>query len=210
MPHLSAGNYPIIADTTKIGYTHPFSKWSCNFAQTQVSIVPAYAVTAHQAQGQSMEKVIVNLESCQGMEALYVMISRATSLEGLLILRPFQQKRITCTLSQDTCAEKARLTQLLLQTLIGFCDTDKCKQAQIALSTMWFDSFPIKSRFEPSNNWAEEPFSLLQRLQNQESQIYDTHPDEASSMTLNNHINDYASIESSEEFLISSGKIVIS
>jgi hypothetical protein len=128
MPHLSARYYPIIADTTKINYTHPFSKRSCTFVRTQVPIVPAYAVTAHRAQGQSMERVIIDLESCQGTEAPYVMASRATSLDGLLILRPFQQKRITCALSQDARAEKSRLHRLSLETMVKFGDTDESKQ----------------------------------------------------------------------------------
>lgn len=131
MSHLLAGNCPIMADTTKISYTHPFSKCSCSFSHTQVPIVPVYAVTAHRAQGQSMEKVIVDLESCQGMEAPYVMVSRATSLEAIHILWLFQQKRITCALSQDACTEKTRLHQLSLQTLMKFGDADKSKQAQL-------------------------------------------------------------------------------
>lgn len=114
MPHLSSGSYPIMVDMTKITSTHPFSKCSCSIACMQVLIVPVYAVMAHWAQGQSMEKVIVDLQSCRGTKSPYVMVSRATSLDGLLILCPFQQKKITCALSQDACAEKNRLYQLSL------------------------------------------------------------------------------------------------
>jgi hypothetical protein len=173
-----------------------------------VPIVPAYAVTAHRAQGQSMEKVIVDLESCQGTEAPYVMVSRATSLEGLLILRPFQQKRITCALSQDTRAEKARLHRLSLETLIEFGNADECKQAQTALSVMG-DSFPIEESFEPSRDGAEEPFTLLQRLQKQDSRMYEAHPGCASSGSLGNHIVGCGSMEPPDDFLISSGKLII-
>jgi len=43
-------------------------------------------MTAHCAQGQTMEHVIIDLQSCRGTEAPYVMISHVCSLEGLLIL----------------------------------------------------------------------------------------------------------------------------
>ena len=62
--------------------------------RTQVPILPAYSMTAHKAQGQTFSNVIVDLESCKGSEAPYVMLSRATSLNGVLILRRFNKKKI--------------------------------------------------------------------------------------------------------------------
>jgi hypothetical protein len=204
MPHLSARNYPIIANTTKISYTHPFSKHSCTFVCTQVPIVPAYAVTAHRAQGQSMERVIIDLESCQGMEAPYVMASRATSLDGLLILRPFQQKRITCALSQDARTEKSRLHQLSLETMVKFGDTDKSKQAQLALSRS--QNCPtVEMGFVQHSDQPKEPFALLQHLQKQDLRIYEAPLSHASSQNLNHQIIDHGSTEPSVDFLIPSG-----
>jgi hypothetical protein len=207
MPQLLAGNCPIMADTTKITYTHPFSKRSCSFARTQVPIVPAYAVTAHRAQGQSMEKVIVDLESCQGTEAPYVMVSRATSLEGVLILRPFHQKRITCALSQDARAEKTRLHRLSLQTLVKFGDADESKQAQFELLTMGLDC-PIQTSFIPYSDRPEEPFALLQRLQKQDLRIHEAHPNHASYLSSTGQLVSCASKESPEDLLIPSGNFI--
>ncbi|KAI0059112.1 hypothetical protein BV25DRAFT_1788882, partial [Artomyces pyxidatus] len=73
-------------------------------------------LTAHKAQGQSLDKVIVDLENCSGTESPYVMISRARSLAGLLILRPFRKAKITCRQSEDVRREMQRLYVLDLQT----------------------------------------------------------------------------------------------
>lgn len=59
-----------------------------------------------------MHCVIVDLESCRGTEAPYVMLSHASSLSGALILRPFLQKKIMCPLSQDLCHKNTRLNLL--------------------------------------------------------------------------------------------------
>ncbi|KAJ3927527.1 MAG: hypothetical protein NXY57DRAFT_903755 [Lentinula lateritia] len=58
-------------------------------------------MTTYKAQGQTMQTVIVDLESCTGTESPYVMVSWVTSLSSLLILRPFQCKRIQCRQSED-------------------------------------------------------------------------------------------------------------
>ncbi|KIL57047.1 hypothetical protein M378DRAFT_48892, partial [Amanita muscaria Koide BX008] len=73
----------------------------CVIHCTQVPLLPAFAMTAHRAQGQTLENVIIDLQSCKGTETPYVMISRACSLEGLLILRPFDRKKICCRQSED-------------------------------------------------------------------------------------------------------------
>ncbi|KAF8167650.1 hypothetical protein B0H34DRAFT_637163, partial [Crassisporium funariophilum] len=73
-------------------------------------------MTAHKSQGQTMRKALLDIESCKGTEAPYVMVSRITSLEGLLILRPFQQSKISCRQSEDTCKEFKHLEILRLQT----------------------------------------------------------------------------------------------
>ncbi|KAL1659065.1 hypothetical protein GGF50DRAFT_33099, partial [Schizophyllum commune] len=73
-------------------------------------------MTAHKSQGQTLEKVIVDLEGCRGSEAPYVMLSRVKSLDGLFILRPFAFKKITCNLSQDLRTEFKRLEILRLKT----------------------------------------------------------------------------------------------
>ncbi|KAK0436845.1 uncharacterized protein EV420DRAFT_1253725, partial [Desarmillaria tabescens] len=72
--------------------------------------------TAHKAQGQTMETVLIDVKSCRGTESLYVMISRVKSLSGLLILRPFDLSVIQKNPSEDYRKESKRLNILRLQT----------------------------------------------------------------------------------------------
>ncbi|KAI9067796.1 hypothetical protein FKP32DRAFT_1535635, partial [Trametes sanguinea] len=73
-------------------------------------------MTAHKSQGQTFTRAIVDLESCMGTEAPYVMLSRVTSLDGVLILRPFNHNKITCRPSEDIRRENHRLHILSLKT----------------------------------------------------------------------------------------------
>ncbi|KAJ6448276.1 hypothetical protein C8R47DRAFT_916205, partial [Mycena vitilis] len=60
--------------------------------------------------------VIMDLESTTGTEAPYVMLSRATSLAGVYILRPFEQKFIQRQPSQDVREEFRRMDMLYHRT----------------------------------------------------------------------------------------------
>ena len=99
---LSQNQAVVLQDTIDLTFRHPHSQKKCLIKRTQLPIAPAFAMTAHKAQGQTLHKVIVDLESCRGTESPYVMISRVTSLEGLLILRSFKFSKIKCHQSQDT------------------------------------------------------------------------------------------------------------
>ncbi|KDQ16323.1 hypothetical protein BOTBODRAFT_80691, partial [Botryobasidium botryosum FD-172 SS1] len=75
-------------------------------------------MTAHKAQGQTLKNVVIDLQSCRGTESPYVMVSRATSLKGILILRPFSRNKISSRQSEDTRYEMKRLKILELKTTI--------------------------------------------------------------------------------------------
>ena len=49
-------------------------------------IEPGFAMAVHKAQGQTMDRVIVDLVGCVGTEPPYVMVLRAKSLNGLVVL----------------------------------------------------------------------------------------------------------------------------
>lgn len=63
----------------------------------QVPLAPGFAMTAHAAQGQTLEAAIVDLQLAAGSNYLgsYVAITRVRSREGLLILRPFAREIFT-------------------------------------------------------------------------------------------------------------------
>ncbi|KAJ8580889.1 hypothetical protein M405DRAFT_698716, partial [Rhizopogon salebrosus TDB-379] len=73
-------------------------------------------MTIHKSQGQTLERVIVDLESCSGTESPYVMISRVRSLQGLLIMRPFAMNKIRCRQSLDSREEARRQNVLAMRT----------------------------------------------------------------------------------------------
>ncbi|TFK58511.1 hypothetical protein BDN72DRAFT_782012 [Pluteus cervinus] len=82
---------------------------SFTFQRYQVPLQPAFCITAHRAQGMTMDRVIVDLSHCSGSESPYVMVSRTRSLQGLKILRPFAFNTIKKNLSEDLRKEFARL-----------------------------------------------------------------------------------------------------
>jgi len=91
-------------------------------------------MTAHKAQGQTLEKVIVDLESYRGTESPYVMVSHVTSLKGLLILRPFKFSKIKCHQSQDTRREFSQLNMLRLRTIVKIGTSEEQQNAIDTLS----------------------------------------------------------------------------
>ncbi|KAJ7165485.1 hypothetical protein C8R43DRAFT_816682, partial [Mycena crocata] len=73
-------------------------------------------MTAHKAQGKTLQSCVVSFTGCRGTESPYVMVSRATSLEGLVILTPFSKDKICCRQSEDVRTEFRRLRYLALST----------------------------------------------------------------------------------------------
>ncbi|KZS89909.1 hypothetical protein SISNIDRAFT_398655, partial [Sistotremastrum niveocremeum HHB9708] len=69
-------------------------------------------MTVHKAQGQSMDPVMVDLSQCRGTEEPYTMISRARSLAGLIIIRPFKASKLRCPPSEEYRLERDRLNKL--------------------------------------------------------------------------------------------------
>ena len=65
-------------------------------------------------------KLIVDLMGCFGTEPPYVMVSRATSLDGLILLRDFGAKQISKQRSEDLRKEFARLAHLRWHTITRY------------------------------------------------------------------------------------------
>ncbi|KAJ7587464.1 hypothetical protein C8J56DRAFT_757745, partial [Mycena floridula] len=75
-------------------------------------------MTAHKAQGLTLPTVMVDLASCIGTESPYVMVSRAKSLDGLLIAGHFEIDVIQKHRKQDVRIEMRRQRVLELLTLV--------------------------------------------------------------------------------------------
>jgi len=109
-------HFPILPDTTELKFEHPALHKKCTIRCKQVPIEPGFAMTVHKAQGQTMDRVIVDLVGCVGTEPPYVMVSRAKSLNGLVVLRNFDMRNITKQPSEDSRKEFSRLTRLKWET----------------------------------------------------------------------------------------------
>lgn len=129
LPRLNEHEAVVLADDKPIHFVHPASNKKCTIRRTQLPIMPAFAMTAHKSQGLTLQKAFVDLESCKGSESPYVMISRVKSLDGLLIMRPFNKKKICCRLSEDVRREFGRLRMLELLTLVEHGSHDEVRDA---------------------------------------------------------------------------------
>jgi hypothetical protein len=119
MPELPPQHVAIMQDTVKIKFRHPHSNSTISIKRTQLPVLPAFSITAHKAQGKTLPACIVNFTGCKGSEAPYVMVSRATSLEGLVILTPFPKDKICCRQNEDVRLEFRRLKYHALRTIVG-------------------------------------------------------------------------------------------
>ena len=64
LPQLPKQYVVALQDTVDMKFTHPFSKKKCTIKRTQIPLIPAFLMTAHKAQGQTLSNVIIDLQSC--------------------------------------------------------------------------------------------------------------------------------------------------
>ena len=130
IPHLPAHHFPILPDTVELKFEHGISHKRCTIRRKQVPIEPGFAMTVHKAQGRTMKHVIVDLAGCAGTEPPYVMVSRATSLEGLVVLRGFDARQITKRRSEELRNEFRRLMCLKWRTVAKHGAGDEIQDAK--------------------------------------------------------------------------------
>jgi hypothetical protein len=136
MPHLPRHHFPILPDTTDLKFEHGGSHKRCTIKRKQVPIEPGFSMTVHKAQGQTMDRVIVDLAGCTGTEPPYVMCSRATSLNGLVVLRGFDRRQIGKRRSEELRKEFDRLMHLKWQTIQNYGTVEEVHQAKQELNIL--------------------------------------------------------------------------
>src|SRR6202167_733519 len=97
-PGLPADIIPILPERNTFAYKQP-GGGTYYISRSQLPLVPAYAYTANKIQGQSLKYALVDLKSARRTQALYVMISRAISLENLAIMWWFPSTNLDWRLS---------------------------------------------------------------------------------------------------------------
>ena len=136
LPHLEPNQCVAIEDCTDIQFVHPHSKEKLKIKRTQLPIMPAFAITTYKSQGLTLDKAMVDLQSCKGSQAPYVMVSRVRSLQDLVILRPFSKSVICKRMSEDLRHELARQTTLELITITSHGRSDQQNLAVAQLKRM--------------------------------------------------------------------------
>lgn len=165
LPNLAAQHVAALQDTVDMCFIHPHSRKSCTIKRTQLPIIPAFAMTAHKAQGQTMERAIVDLQSCFGTESAYVMASRVKSLNGLAILRPFDKRKIQSRQSEDSRKEAKRLEYLNLHTIMRVGSGEESASAQQTLRNRYQDQLCMDNNPKNSPTSTTDSAKQLQKLQ---------------------------------------------
>jgi ATP-dependent exoDNAse (exonuclease V) alpha subunit len=121
---------PIFPTTSRFEYTPTAGKmfW---VSRTQLPLLPAYAFTDYKAQGRSLKKVIIDLNGAMPLQSVYVMLSRATSLSSMAVLRNFNPRTLYSNLSQDFRDEFARLEALDASTTEAFNRRHDVRESEI-------------------------------------------------------------------------------
>jgi hypothetical protein len=118
LPSLGPKEVVVHQKTHSITFVEPFTKKKHTIQRYQLPILPAYAMTDYKAQGRTMSNVIIDLQSCPSRESAYVMLSRATSLNSLAILRPFKSDILTRHASEEYRNEARRLQLKAYETIL--------------------------------------------------------------------------------------------
>jgi hypothetical protein len=125
-------------------------------------------MTAHKAQGKTLTHAVINLQNCSGTEAPYVMISRVTSLDELLILKGFPKSKIMCRQSQECRDEARRHEYLALQTIISTGTSTEAAEAEAIVKKMFISSPVDYVQMTRHSSWSRErprmPTATISRL----------------------------------------------
>ena len=123
LPSLQKHQVVALQETATFAVKNPITSSTVTITRKQLPITPAFAMTDYKAQGKTMEKAIIDIESCSSLQSLYVMLSRVKSLQGLLILRPFKKCRLKKSKKKendDLNVELLRLRLLSTSTMLSF------------------------------------------------------------------------------------------
>ncbi|CAF3110869.1 unnamed protein product [Rotaria sp. Silwood2] len=86
-------------------------------------LVPAYSITTHKNQGQTLNKVVIDLKlpnETDDIAAVYVPLSRVKRLIDLIILRHFDYTVLLIKPNKSQLAEMERLDKFCLETQMRF------------------------------------------------------------------------------------------
>ncbi|KAG2148940.1 hypothetical protein DEU56DRAFT_729783 [Suillus clintonianus] len=107
IPGLGNSVVPILPITSS--FTFPTGEKNVNVRRTQLPMLPGWSFTDFKVQGSYLPKVIVDLTGTRSLQSIYVMLSRASKLENVAILRWFSSRNLHGELQGDARQELQRL-----------------------------------------------------------------------------------------------------
>ncbi|CAF1546875.1 unnamed protein product [Adineta ricciae] len=98
---------------------------SKTFPRRALPLVPAYSITTHKSQGQTLNKVVIDLKlpkDTDDIAAVYVPLSRVKRSSDLVILRHFDYEVLLIKPSKSQVAEMQRLDKLYIEAQVRFSE----------------------------------------------------------------------------------------
>jgi hypothetical protein len=109
VPSLEGEVVPILLVTSSFAF--PTNAKKIQVRCTQLPLLPGWACTDFKVQGSFMPKVVV-LTGAKSLQSIYVMLSRASCLQDIAILRWFSSKTLYGALQGDAREEMHRLERV--------------------------------------------------------------------------------------------------
>ncbi|KAG2155405.1 hypothetical protein DEU56DRAFT_693837, partial [Suillus clintonianus] len=110
IPGLENSVVPILPITSSFSF--PTAEKNVNVRRIQLPILPGWAFTDFKVQGSYLPKVIVDLTGARSLQSIYVMLSRASKLNNIAILRWFSSRTLHGDLQGDARQELQRLQRV--------------------------------------------------------------------------------------------------
>ena len=133
----------------------------CNIIRSQLPLLPAYAFINYKIQGHSLDQVIIDLHLCCTLQSAYVMLSRARSLEGILIMQFFKPDVIYRTLSEQFRTEFRWLQELEALTKVQFDAHDYISVGGRVTHSDQVHSLEVKIWIGPCLPYTTTPFFIM-------------------------------------------------
>ncbi|KAG2752525.1 hypothetical protein P692DRAFT_20698564, partial [Suillus brevipes Sb2] len=97
-------------------FSVPTGEKTISVRRAQLPILPGWAFTDFKVQGSYLPKVVVDLAGAKSLQSIYVMLSRASQLRNIAILRWFSAKTLHAELQGDVREEFSRLRRVEQET----------------------------------------------------------------------------------------------
>lgn len=113
IPGLERGLVPVFPESVSFDFKVREGETikSRTVSRKQLPLIPAYSYTDFKSQGRTLDRAIVDLYTARG-QGVYVMLSRARSLQGIAILRWFPSTKVFQRISEDLRNELDRIERL--------------------------------------------------------------------------------------------------